>query len=71
MRGFTRRDMLKGGVGGPAVAALGKPAAPNAAQPGQPQNKDAQTSMRERLVLDFGWRFHFGHADDPTKDFDF
>jgi len=71
MRGFTRRDMLKGGVAGPAVAALGKPAAPNAAQPGQPQNKDAQTSMRERLLLDFGWRFHFGHADDPTKDFDF
>jgi hypothetical protein len=24
---------------------------------------------RERLLLDFGWRFHFGHADDPSKDF--
>jgi beta-galactosidase len=21
--------------------------------------------------LDFGWRFHFGHADDPAKDFGF
>jgi beta-galactosidase len=21
--------------------------------------------------LDFGWRFHFGHADDPAKDFRF
>ena len=26
---------------------------------------------RERLLLDFGWRFHFGNADDPTKDFGF
>ena len=24
---------------------------------------------RERLLLDFGWRFHFGHASDPAKDF--
>ena len=26
---------------------------------------------RERLLLDFGWRFHLGNADDPTKDFGF
>jgi beta-galactosidase len=26
---------------------------------------------RERLLLDFGWRFHFGIADDPAKDFEF
>jgi hypothetical protein len=26
---------------------------------------------RERLLLDFGWRFHFGNADDPEKDFEF
>src|SRR5258708_22126743 len=26
---------------------------------------------RERLLLDFGWRFHFGHSSDPAKDFDF
>ncbi len=24
-----------------------------------------------RHLLDFGWRFHFGHADDPAKDFGF
>ena len=24
---------------------------------------------RERLLLDFGWRFHFGHAVDAAKDF--
>jgi beta-galactosidase len=26
---------------------------------------------RYRQLLDFGWRFHFGHADDPAKDFGF
>ena len=26
-------------------------------------------SCRERILLDFGWRFHFGHAVDPAKDF--
>jgi len=26
---------------------------------------------RERLLLDFGWRFHFGNANDPSKDFGF
>jgi beta-galactosidase len=28
-----------------------------------------QKSPRERLLLDFGWRFHFGNADDAEKDF--
>ncbi len=26
---------------------------------------------RERLLLDFGWRFHFGNANDPAMDFGF
>jgi beta-galactosidase len=26
---------------------------------------------RERLLLDFGWRFHFGNANDAAKDFGF
>jgi beta-galactosidase len=35
-------------------------------------NDDAmKRAGRERLLLDFGWRFHFGHADDPAKDFGF
>jgi beta-galactosidase len=24
---------------------------------------------RERLLADFGWRFHLGHANDPAQDF--
>ena len=27
-----------------------------------------KTSIRERLLMDFGWRFAFGHANDPKKD---
>jgi beta-galactosidase len=41
------------------------------AQIGQAQNTPAQTSPRERLLLDFGWRFHFGHANDSGRDFGF
>ena len=26
---------------------------------------------RERLLMDFGWRFSFGHANDPARDFGF
>ncbi|MGH7581898.1 MAG: beta-galactosidase GalA [Gemmatimonadales bacterium] len=26
---------------------------------------------REHLLLDFNWRFHFGNADDPARDFGF
>lgn len=28
-------------------------------------------SVRERLLLDFGWTFDLGHACDPKQDFDF
>ena len=27
--------------------------------------------MRERLLMDRGWRFALGHAADPAKDFEF
>jgi beta-galactosidase len=42
-----------------------------------PQKSTAQTLSpesvnggRERLLMDFGWRFAFGNATDSTKDFD-
>ena len=31
---------------------------------------NASTTGRERLLMDSGWRFAFGHATDPAKDFD-
>jgi beta-galactosidase len=26
-------------------------------------------AQRQRISLDDDWRFNFGHADDPVKDF--
>src|SRR5262249_25380404 len=34
-----------------------------------PNTNDA--SPREQLLMDFGWRFKFGHGNDPAKDFGF
>lgn len=31
----------------------------------------AASASRERLLADFGWRFHLGHANDPAQDFGF
>ena len=31
----------------------------------------AATTGRQKLLADFGWKFHLGHANDPTKDFNF
>jgi beta-galactosidase len=47
---------------------------PNArtAAPGQPIDQPPRTeSLRERLLLDFGWRFHLGDACDMAQDFNF
>jgi beta-galactosidase len=70
---WTRRDLLRSGVAASASAAGqtrasgGTTAAGDAAVP--PSSKE--NSERERLLLDFGWRFHLGHAWDQAKDFDF
>jgi beta-galactosidase len=82
MTDWTRRELLK--TGGLAISAgmlstamrpsgaLAQPAQAGASNPRDSSvNFDgaAQSRSRERLSLDFGWRFHFGHAADPTKDF--
>jgi beta-galactosidase len=36
----------------------------------QDSTATAPGSPRERLLMDFGWRFAFGHATDVAKDFD-
>lgn len=75
MKRISRRNLLKGGLAMPVVAAVGLPetetpvAVPLPAS--NPQNNAAQSALRERLLLDFGWRFHFGHANDAKKDFGF
>ena len=77
MKNMTRRDMLKTSLAAPAVVATARRGAANGQ--GQPGMQAAAVKPgpagagagRERLLMDFGWRFHFGHADDSAKDFGF
>lgn len=62
MTQLSRRDVLKSSVALP-VTGLVSPAAFGA------PSKAAPATLRERLLLDFGWRFHHGHAADAAKDF--
>jgi beta-galactosidase len=65
MSNWTRRDLLKAGAAGPLMPPLGGAAAgPQAKEP-------LSLKSRERLLLDFGWRFSLGHANDPARDFGF
>ncbi len=66
MSDWTRRDLFRAGIAASAAAA-GQPAAAPQSQPEQA----AGGAGRERRLLDFGWRFHLGHAGDPGKDFGF
>ncbi|HEV2498757.1 MAG TPA: hypothetical protein VGY31_04155, partial [Terriglobia bacterium] len=77
MPNWTRRDFLKTGIAASASANTILPGMSGtlldqgqetAASAGQPA---AASSARERLLLDFGWHFHLGHADDPALDFGF
>ena len=71
MSNWTRRDLLKSSIAASAVVA-GQGSAAAQSQPGAPaQQPAAPAGGRERLLLDFGWRFHLGHANDPAQDFGF
>jgi beta-galactosidase len=81
MKTFSRRDVLKTSLLAPAaVAANGLPLSASieaAAQEAQSKAANAGPGTllpgagRERLLLDFGWRFHLGHANDSAKDFSY
>jgi len=78
MFNWTRRELLKTGLAVSASAATNKGAQPFAGMVDSfiEDNSDATQkpeshSFRERLLLDFGWRFHLGHASDPSGDFGF
>ncbi len=83
METFSRRNLLKTGLLAPAAIAAANAAGPlGAAMEAAVQQSEASPASapresatpgagRERLLLDFGWRFHFGHADDAEKDFGF
>src|SRR5579859_6577872 len=86
MKTFSRRDVLKTSLLAPAAVAAVQGIGPIASamevsrQPAEPffepplrdsDDKAMKSAGRERLLLDFGWRFHFGNANDPAQDFGF
>jgi beta-galactosidase len=83
MKPLSRRDLLKTGLLAPAAVAAVNGMSPLGVAMqvagGQPAQLPASTSTgaampgagRERSLLDFGWRFHLGNANDPAKDFGF
>ena len=71
MSSWSRREILKSGMAIPAATTAGVPGVAAAAQAGQTRLAPAGQTLRERLLLDFGWRFHFGNANDAAKDFGF
>ena len=62
-KGWTRREVIQAGAALGATA-LVRPGAVAVAESGP-----SGATPRERLLLDFGWHFHLGHADDPARDF--
>jgi len=78
MSDWSRRDVLKAGVSGPLLTAIAAQTGAEKTDPLTPETLDGPASTplaaaagRERLLLDFGWRFRFGHASDPTRDLGF
>ena len=83
MKPLSRRDLLKTGLLAPAAVAAVNGMSPLGVAMqvagDHPAQLPASTSPgaaipgggRERFLLDFGWRFHFGNANDPAKDFGF
>ena len=85
MKPISRRDVLKSGLMVPAVAVAAHEMGPLARamdtnhgseslispSHGAPREAVMAGAGRERLLMDFGWRFHFGNANDANKDFDF
>ncbi|HTX76611.1 MAG TPA: beta-galactosidase, partial [Terracidiphilus sp.] len=79
MARLTRRDLVKAGLAASAGVVAGSDLLAEAAGPGhaaaapvfaQPAGATANP-VRERLLLDYGWRFALGNANDPDKDFGF
>src|SRR6201996_8538169 len=83
MRQWTRRGLVKAGAAAGAGSLTanglaaegaereGSTAAQAKAPPDTVRVDLAKNAVRERLSLDFGWRFALGHACDPMRDFGF
>ena len=69
MSDWSRREVLKSAIALPAASALGVPGAERRGLDAGAADAAAASGAgrRERLLLDFGWRFHFGHANDADE----
>jgi beta-galactosidase len=65
MGNLTRRSLIKGGI---AIAGV-NPATPQSTQRSSAPDSAKTVDGRERLSLDFGWRFHLGNAGKEAEDF--
>jgi beta-galactosidase len=76
LRSLTRRDLLRSGLALSAstlvAGSVGRAHALLAGYPG-PASAEAQSAVspRERLLLDFDWKFFQGHGSDPLRDLGF
>ncbi len=69
----SRRDVLRTGLAVTAGSLVGRSTLAGAESllgGGQGPAPEAM-SPRERLLLDFGWKFTFGHGSDPARDLGF
>jgi beta-galactosidase len=81
MAQMTRRHILKAGLVASAgfasphpirsAAAAELPGFDSTTGPPGPHFEPSKPSPRQKLLMDFGWRFHLGDAADPRKDFGF
>jgi beta-galactosidase len=75
MSSLTRRDLLRSGLAiSASTLVIGPATRAHALLAGRPF-PDPETSSavapRERLLLDFGWKFFQGHGSDPRRDLGF
>src|SRR5207244_10664886 len=74
MPSLTRRDLLRAGaaVSASSLAAKSLLARTNILF-AEPTGFGASAALdpRERLLLDFDWKFQFGHGSDPARDLGF
>ncbi len=74
---ITRRDLLSSGVVLSASTLASRSAFARTAALLSGDRPDVSAAAlpaiapREKLLFDFGWKFAFGNADDPSKDLDF
>jgi beta-galactosidase len=71
MSSFTRRDLLRSGVAVSALTLVGGPWKSAHALLSADAAPQTAITPRERLLLDFGWKFMFGHGTDPARDLNF